>query len=67
MLTCLGPYSCVGKNLALLEVRIVTALLLMKYTIRFAPGEDCSAMFRDLKDVFTVSPGKCELIFEQRT
>lgn len=33
----LGRYACVGKNLALAELRFVTALLARKYRVRFAP------------------------------
>ncbi|KAL8833665.1 MAG: hypothetical protein Q9170_004151 [Blastenia crenularia] len=62
----LGPYGCVGKHLAMSEIRIVLSEILNKYTIDFAPGEDCSIMFNELQDVFTAGPGKCELVFVPR-
>ncbi|KAG7009753.1 hypothetical protein G7Y79_00001g000250 [Physcia stellaris] len=34
-----GRYSCVGKNLALSELRYVAALLVGRYHVGFAPGE----------------------------
>lgn len=33
-----GRYACVGKNLALAELRFVTALLTRKYRVRFTPN-----------------------------
>ncbi|KAI4180677.1 MAG: hypothetical protein L6R41_007075 [Letrouitia leprolyta] len=62
----LGPYGCVGKHLALLEIRVVLTEIVDKYTIEFAPDEDCSIMFGQLQDVFTAGPGKCDLVFSLR-
>ncbi|KAL9122404.1 MAG: hypothetical protein Q9187_001041 [Circinaria calcarea] len=59
----IGRFACVGKNLALAEVRFVTALLVSKYDITFAPGEDGIRVWKDMKDQFTAAPGKLELIF----
>ncbi|KAL8947425.1 MAG: hypothetical protein Q9222_006293 [Ikaeria aurantiellina] len=61
-----GRYGCVGKNLALSELRFVTALLIKKYTIGFAPGEDGTRMTRDLRDQFTAAPGELNLSFKLR-
>lgn len=61
-----GPYGCVGKHLALLEIRVVLTEIVDKYTIEFAPDEDCSIMFGQLQDVFTAGPGKCDLVFSLR-
>ena len=66
-LSYLGRYSCVGKNLALLEIRYVTAVLVTKYHISFAPGEDGSRVEKDMKDQFTAAPGKLELRFRKRS
>lgn len=33
-----GPYACVGKSLALLELRMVTARILRKYNVELAEG-----------------------------
>lgn len=56
-----------GKKLALVELRIVTALLLSKYEIAFAPGEDGTRCWQDMKDQFTAAPGKLELLFTPRS
>ncbi|KAL8754101.1 MAG: hypothetical protein Q9184_005223 [Pyrenodesmia sp. 2 TL-2023] len=62
-----GRYGCVGKNLALSELRFVTALLVKKYAISFAPGEDGVCVTGDLRDQFTAAPGRLYLSFEVRT
>ena len=59
----IGRFACVGKNLALAEIRFVTALLISKYDIKFAPGEDGVRVWKDMKDQFTAAPGKLELVF----
>ena len=48
------------------ELRFVTALLVTKYDIRFAPGETGLRIGRDLKDQFTASPGQLNLSFTKR-
>ena len=62
----IGRFACVGKNLALAELRFVAALLVSKYDISFAPGEDETRCWRDMKDQFTAAPGKLELVFTRR-
>ncbi|KAL8651746.1 MAG: hypothetical protein Q9210_003077 [Variospora velana] len=62
-----GRYGCVGKNLALSELRFVTALLVKKYAIGFAPEEDGNCVTSELRDQFTAAPGKLHLSFEVRT
>lgn len=38
-----GPYTCDGKNLAMMELRRVTAELLTKYDIGLVPGQSAEA------------------------
>ena len=65
---CVGRTSCVGRNVALATLRLVTACFLSKYHIRFAPGEGISeAVERDLKDGVVSQPGKLVLTFKSRT
>lgn len=56
-----GRHSCLGKNLGVLELRCVTALLLAEFDVSFAPGEDGLRSMKDPKDCFTARPGKLEL------
>ena len=47
---------CIGKNLAFLELQIITAMLLQKFTFDLLPGEDISSNYvislRTKKDVY---------------
>ncbi len=61
-----GQYYCIGKNLAMTELRSVIAMLVSKYDVAFAPGEDGTNAVRDMKDHFTATPGKLELVFKER-
>lgn len=65
MMGCTGAYSCIGKQLALMELRTVVTLLVLNFNVRFAPGEDGSGLFRDAKDQFTMALGDLKLIFEK--
>lgn len=62
----LGRYNCVGKGLALVELRFVTVLLVLKYEISFATGEDGSRVLEELRNQFTAAPGKLRLRFAKR-
>jgi cytochrome P450 len=61
-----GRTSCVGKSLALTEVRMVTAHLLSNFHISFCPGDDGEAVERDMRDQLTATPGKLNLVFRKR-
>ena len=58
-----GSRACLGKNLAMMELKLISAALLQSYETNLAPTatEDCMTM----TDHFLVLPkgGKCELIF----
>lgn len=61
-----GRYSCVGKNLALAELRYVTAILVKNYTVHFAPGQSVEKVEAEMRDQFTASPGELTLLFKPR-
>jgi len=58
-----GPYSCIGKQLALMELRTVVAMLVTRFDVHFAPGEDGSALLENVQDVFTVCLNDLDLVF----
>ncbi|CEN59792.1 hypothetical protein ASPCAL02236 [Aspergillus calidoustus] len=60
-----GPYSCIGKNLALIEIRLLAAHLITKFDVEFAPGEDGSDLLRS-HDHFVVALRPLNLIFKKR-
>jgi len=61
-----GRYNCVGQRLAMMNVSHLVALLVSKYNIQFAPGDDGSRTIRDMRDNFTMNPGQLDLVFELR-
>lgn len=61
-----GAYSCIGKQLALMELRIVTARLVTEFDIAFAPGEAGKNLLENTKDVFTMEVAPLMLVFTKR-
>ena len=61
-----GIYGCVGKNLALMEIRILTAVLVTRFDVAFAAGEDGKQLFSLFHDHFTSDPGPLRLTFKER-
>ncbi|KAJ0414329.1 cytochrome P450 [Aspergillus carlsbadensis] len=60
-----GPYGCIGKNLALIEIRLLAAHLIRKFDVEFAPGEDGEDLLRS-HDHFVVALRPLNLIFKKR-
>lgn len=64
-----GPYSCIGKSFALMNIRTTTARLIMGFDIKFAPAEqgDQGRRFeKETKDHLTLAPAKLEICFTKR-
>ncbi|KAG7149456.1 Cytochrome monooxygenase FCK2 like protein [Verticillium longisporum] len=62
----IGRYSCVGKQLGLMEIRTVTAELLRRYDVSLAPDQPVKAFTDKLVDGFTLSCPKLDIIFTPR-
>jgi len=60
-----GPYSCIGKNLALMEIRLLTAQLVTRFDVRLADGETGAELLGESKDHFTVGLGALRLCFDR--
>ncbi len=62
-----GRFGCVGKQLALMEIRAVTASLLSRFDLAFAEGMGRGeGVEGEMKDQFTMAVGKVDLVFEER-
>ncbi|KAK1753804.1 Tryprostatin B 6-hydroxylase [Echria macrotheca] len=61
-----GPYACVGKRLALLEIRRVVAEILSRYDVRPEPGHSPEAFLDGKEDTFTTVSSPLPLIFTKR-
>ncbi|KAK0296521.1 hypothetical protein LTS16_007702 [Friedmanniomyces endolithicus] len=55
-----GPMGCIGKNLALTELRTLTARLVLEFDVQLAPGQE--KVIR-MKDHVTVDVGDIFLMF----
>ncbi|OOF94575.1 hypothetical protein ASPCADRAFT_26369, partial [Aspergillus carbonarius ITEM 5010] len=61
-----GHHSCVGRFLAMDDMRLVTARLVKKYRVSLPDGETGERVLGDLRDQFTATPGRLRLRFEAR-
>ena len=61
-----GRTSCVGRDLALTDIRAATARLFSDFRVRFAPGDGGEAVERDMRDQQTANPGNLTLTFQRR-
>lgn len=59
----IGPFGCIGKNLALMELRTLTTELVLRYNVSLAPGEDGHRLLFNTLDHFTVDLGDLDLVF----
>ncbi|KAI1351961.1 cytochrome P450 [Xylaria sp. FL0043] len=62
----LGRYGCIGKTLAMTEMRLVITILLKKFRIEFQESDSGETLFAELKDNFTFDPGSLHLKFIMR-
>ncbi|KAH8103349.1 high nitrogen upregulated cytochrome P450 monooxygenase 1 [Cristinia sonorae] len=52
-----GIRSCVGKNLAILEMRAVLCALIQKFDFSVAPGYDLASWEREVRNIFITACG----------
>ncbi|KAK2031720.1 cytochrome P450 [Colletotrichum zoysiae] len=61
-----GKYSCVGKQLGLMEIRYCASQIIHRYDVEFAPNQTVQDFIEGHKDGFTLSLPKLEMIFSPR-
>ncbi|KAI9645352.1 hypothetical protein NHQ30_006088 [Ciborinia camelliae] len=64
----MGAYNCIGKGLAMMELRSVVARTIFVYEVSFPEKVkfDEERFFSGIKDHFTIGVPKCELVFRKR-
>ncbi|KAL2158834.1 hypothetical protein VTH06DRAFT_4026 [Thermothelomyces fergusii] len=62
-----GAYACVGKRLAMLELRRVVAEILSRYDLTIAPGQTQQAFLDGKQDTFTTVSAPLPIIFTERS
>ena len=62
-----GTRACLGKNLAMIELKIITAIIVKSFEVSPAPGTTEQTMA--MTDHFLLIPaaGKCDLIFKEKS
>ncbi|RCI16875.1 hypothetical protein L249_2046 [Ophiocordyceps polyrhachis-furcata BCC 54312] len=61
-----GPFSCVGRALALMELRYFTAEILWRFDVELAPGFTATDFEEGLVDNFTLLVTNLKLVFKPR-
>lgn len=61
-----GPSNCVGKNLAMQEMRYFLCHFMQNLDVRFAEGWDPTEWERVMEDKFILMLGKLPVIVEKR-
>lgn len=61
-----GPYNCIGRPLALLNLRTTLARLIMTFDVKFAHGEDGEKFTQNARDAFILFMGELNLTFTKR-
>lgn len=49
-----------------MELRYATTVLISKYNVTFAPGEDNHEVIENMTDSFTVDPGDLKIVWTER-
>jgi cytochrome P450 len=62
-----GPANCVGKSLAMLELRYVVTMLVRQFDASFQPGFKLETCENGLGDKFILSGGSLPVIISPRT
>jgi cytochrome P450 len=61
-----APRSCPGKNLAMMEMRLVVALIMQGFDMKIAEGYDINKWEGSLKDYFIVKKGQLPVVLTER-
>lgn len=61
-----GPLNCVGKNLAMLEMRTLICHTMQKLDLRFQDGWDPQQWIDELEDRFVTKTGELPVIVRRR-
>jgi len=62
----IGAYSCPGKNLAMMSLRITISHIALLYDVDFAPGETGEKFDEEVLDTFTTTLAPLQLVFTPR-
>lgn len=61
-----GPYGCIGRPLALMQMRLVIADTISRFDLEYPPGNDGSEFIEKTKDHFTWGLAELNICFRAR-
>ena len=61
-----GPYACIGRPLALMEMRLVIADIVSRFDFEFPEGKDGSDFITQTKDHFVWREADLDISFRAR-
>jgi cytochrome P450 family 628 len=61
-----GIYNCVGRQLALMELRYMLAYTVWNYKFAYASGESGRRMDEESVDLVILKAGKLDVVFTKR-
>jgi len=61
-----GPANCVGKSLAMIELRMVICTLMQRFEMRFVKAWDPAQYGRDLRDNLVLRKGELPVLLTSR-
>lgn len=61
-----GSESCIGKQLAFIQLSIVVAQIILQFDVKFADGEDGARLIQDSLDLAMLHPAQLDLTFTRR-
>jgi cytochrome P450 len=62
----LGPRNCIGKSVALNEMRVVVSYFVQKFNMKIAPGYNLDEWEQNLEDWFVLKKGRLPVILTER-
>lgn len=61
-----GPADCIGKRLALHEIRSVVCAILQRFDLRFEKGFDAASWETELRDFLVTLKGRLPVVMTRR-
>ena len=61
-----GPENCAGRNLAVIELRVITALMVRQFDMKFASGYDQDEWPNSMEDYFVMKIGPLPVNIKSR-
>ncbi|KAJ5737963.1 cytochrome P450 [Penicillium malachiteum] len=62
----IGTYGCIGKPLAMMNLRATVARIVADFDVQMAPGTSLAAYDQGMKEHFTLAPSSLNLCFRKR-